>query len=111
MLNGVSRTKGAQGAPLLLAVASMGIVTSRCGRRVNRYGSCISILAQFIYLLQAWQEADVTPPSPSAGTSPTMQLVRFAVICVLVNVVTHALHSGSLSNFYLSIKDSIVRLT
>lgn len=53
----------------------------------------------------------MTPPSLSAGTSPTMQLVRFAVICVLVNVVMHALHSGTLSIFYLSIKDSIVRLT
>ncbi|KAG2742115.1 WD40 repeat-like protein, partial [Suillus brevipes Sb2] len=59
----------------------------------------------------AWQEDDMTPPSPSAGTSPTMQLVRFAVICVLINVVMHALHSGTLSKFYLSIKDSIVRLT
>ncbi|KAG2115322.1 WD40 repeat-like protein [Suillus discolor] len=57
--------------------------------------------------VKAWQEDNVTPPSPSAGTSPTMQLVQFAVICVLINVVMHALHSGTLSKFYLSIKDSI----
>ncbi|KAG1736392.1 WD40-repeat-containing domain protein [Suillus paluster] len=49
-----------------------------------------------------------SPPSTFAGTSPTMQLVRFAIICMLVNIAIHALHSGTLSELYLLFHDSVV---
>ncbi|KAG2740868.1 WD40 repeat-like protein [Suillus brevipes Sb2] len=53
-------------------------------------------------------EDDVMPPSPSAGVSPTLQLVRFAFICIIVNIAMHALHSGTLTELSLLLYDTVV---
>jgi hypothetical protein len=58
--------------------------------------------------LQISIEDKASPPSPFAGTSPTFQLVRFAIICVLVNIAMHALYSGTLSNLSQLLYDSAV---
>ncbi|KAG2145752.1 WD40-repeat-containing domain protein [Suillus cothurnatus] len=65
--------------------------------------------------VKVWEEGEMTsmeddasPPSRFAGTSPTFQLVRFAIICVFVNIAMHALYSGTLSDFSLLLYDSAV---
>ncbi|KAG1784435.1 WD40-repeat-containing domain protein [Suillus plorans] len=56
--------------------------------------------------MKVWGESDVMPEehvtslsSPSPSTA--VQLVRFAIICVLVNALMHALQSGAFSTLYV----------
>ncbi|KAG1895989.1 WD40-repeat-containing domain protein [Suillus fuscotomentosus] len=65
--------------------------------------------------VKVWEEGELArvednlaPSSPSVVSSPTMQLLRFAIICVVVNIAMHAFHSGVLSELSLIFHDIVV---
>jgi hypothetical protein len=50
---------------------------------------------------------DAMPALPLAAASSTLQLVQFAIICMLVNIAMHALHSGTLMELCLRLHDTL----
>lgn len=65
--------------------------------------------------VKVWAEGELastedneTHKLPSAGSSPAFQLLWFAIICVLVNMVMHALQSGTVSELFLLLQGSVI---
>ncbi|KAG1843218.1 WD40-repeat-containing domain protein [Suillus tomentosus] len=76
-------------------------------------GSCLSGHSS----VKVWAEDELrsmedneTHTLPSARSSATSQLLRFAIICVLVNMAMHALQSGTLSTLFLLVQGSVRRV-
>ncbi|KAG2336462.1 WD40 repeat-like protein [Suillus weaverae] len=64
--------------------------------------------------VKVWAEGELastedneTHKLPSAGSSPAFQLLWFVIICVLVNMVMHALQSGTVSELFLLLQGSV----
>ncbi|KAG2108736.1 WD40-repeat-containing domain protein [Suillus discolor] len=67
--------------------------------------------------VKVWAEGELTLTEdnkthklPSAGSSPAFQLLWFAIICVLMNMVMHALQSGTVSELFLLLQGSVTRV-
>jgi uncharacterized membrane protein len=90
--------KDAQGVLLSLAPALMGTVALKCGGTVIWYVNSAQFLA-ISNLDQMLEEHAISPTSSSSST--ILQLIQFAIVCVLVNVLMHALQSGSFPTLYM----------
>ncbi|KAG1853455.1 hypothetical protein DFJ58DRAFT_841638 [Suillus subalutaceus] len=63
--------------------------------------------------VKVWGENDVMLEEHatsllSSSPSTTVQLVRFAIICVLVNVLMHTLQSGAFSTLYMLLQHACI---
>lgn len=58
--------------------------------------------------LQILMEEDVIPALPLVAASSTLQLARFTIICMLVNIAMHTLHTGTLMEHCLWLHDTVV---